>query len=110
MFFEVIKTPEGNSPPWVRNAWIGLQFRALQQDPVTLPSRDAQTGQTHEKRGYPANARELLGLLALHREDAARWYIENAPQMLDESQVFVLDEACCIPISKLMPRAPIRGC
>lgn len=112
MLLEIFKTPQGASPPWVRDAWINVQFQPLEAHPITVQTRSAGTegnafqqilaaaqGKPDivEKRGYPANARDLLGLLALHREDAARWYIKNAPQMLDPKQVFIFEEACCRP-------------
>ncbi len=116
MLFEIIHAPEGTSPQWVRDAWVGVQFQAMQAAPVTIQTRAAGTqssafaiikaaaqGQTviTEKRGYPANARDLLGLLALHNKDAALWYIDNAPQMLDPRQVFVFEQSCCLSITQL---------
>jgi hypothetical protein len=123
MLFEIIRTPQGTSPAWVRDAWIGVQFQAQQAEPVTVQTRAAGTSggafaqivaaaqgkpEIVEKRGYPANARDLLGLLALHRPEAAQWYIDNAPQMLDPKQVFILDADCCNPISELRTY-PDRG-
>lgn len=116
MLFEIIRTPQGTSPNWVRDAWIGVQFQALEAHPVTVQTRAAGANagaiaqiiaaaqgkpDIIEKRGYPANARDLLGLLSLHSAEAARWYVDHAPQMLDPSQVFILDEDCCQPIADL---------
>lgn len=113
MLMEIISTPQGNSPNWVRDGWVGLQFQPLEYQPVTVQTRAAGTNggvltqimaaamgkpEIEEKRGYPANARDLLGLLSLHSAEAAQWYIDNAPQMLDPKQVFILDEACCVPV------------
>ena len=116
MLFEVVKAPDGASPQWVRDAWIGVQFQAQQGAPVSIQTRSAGTeagggsrlspmrssqSSVSERRGYPANARDLLGLLALKNADAARWYLDYAPQMLDPRQVFVLDENCCHAIADL---------
>jgi hypothetical protein len=101
MLFKVVKAPSGGSPQWVRDAWIGVQFQALQGVAVTVPARASGEDGVTERRGYPTNARELLGLLALVNEDAARWYLDNAPQMLDPKQVFILDENCCVAIADL---------
>ncbi len=101
MLFKVVKAPSGGSPQWVRDAWVGVQFQALQGVPVTVPARASGEAEVTQRRGYPANARDLLGLLALANEDAARWYLDNAPQMLDPKQVFVLDEPCCVAIAEL---------
>jgi hypothetical protein len=43
----------------------------------------------------------VLGLLALHNAEAARWYIDNAPQMLNPDQVFLFDERHCHAITDL---------
>ena len=116
MLLEIVRTPEGASPAWVRDAWLGVQFQPLKDHPVTLQTRSAGstggplaqiiaatrgTPEIVERRGYPANARDLLGLLALHRQDAAEWYIDNAPQMLNPDQVFILEEACCRPVAEV---------
>ncbi len=114
MLFEVVSAPEGASPQWVRDAWVGVQFEALQGAPVSMPTQSAATrtgglsrmlaqrpsGVT-ERRGYPTKARDVLGLLALHNAEAARWYIDNAPQMLNPDQVFLFHERHCHAISHL---------
>ena len=55
--------------------------------------------QTEMRTGYLVNAKEALGVLALQNEDAARWCIENTPQMLNPDQVFMFDERACRPVS-----------
>ena len=105
MLFEVIKAPDGASPQWVRDAWVGVQFQATHGAPVSMAAQSAGTSVKHsrasERRGYPTNARDLLGLLSLVSEDAARWYLENAPHMADPAQVFIFDEVCCRAIAEL---------
>lgn len=103
MLLEISHTLNGNAPPWVLDAWIGLQFRASEPHPVTMQTRNPGSSRLIERRGYLADAREILGLLALHSENAARWYIENAPMMLDEGQVFLVEEDKCHPIAQLSP-------
>lgn len=111
MLFEVTKAPDGDSPQFVRDAWVGVQFRALQGAPITMPTRAASAQRTGngagrgakpeitKRRGYPVKAREVLGLLALRNTEAAQWYIQNVPQMLDREQVFMFDETCCRAIT-----------
>lgn len=116
MLFEIISAPDGTSPQWVRDAWIGVRFQALQAAPISVQTRAAGSGTSIlsllravaqgkplivEKHGYPAQARDLLGLLSLQNADAARWYLDNAPQMLDPKQVFILDIQCCRSIDHL---------
>ena len=102
MLFEVVRTPDGSSPAWVREAWIGVQFPALQGAPVSIPTRSADGGrdaEVTERHGYSVGARDVLGLLALRKPEAAQWYIDNVPQMLDRDQVFLFDAACCKAIT-----------
>lgn len=106
MLLEISKPLPGKAPPWVCDAWMGLQFRSAKPHPITMATRHAGTSEVIERQGYPVDARELLGLLALHREDAARWYIENEPQMLAPGQVFLVDEGCCFAIPHLSPVSP----
>lgn len=114
MLFEVVSAPEGASPQWVRDAWVGVQFKALQGAPVSMPTQSAaarsgrvprimaqRASGVTERRGYPTKARDVLGLLALHNAEAARWYIDNAPQMLNPDQVFLFDERHCHAITDL---------
>ena len=80
MLFEIISAPDGTSPQWVRDAWIGVRFQALQAAPISVQTRAAGSGTSIlsllravaqgkplivEKHGYPAQARDLLGLLSL---------------------------------------------
>jgi len=116
MLFEVTKAPDGDSPQHIRDAWVGVQFRALQGAPTTMPTRAAGSSSSQrggflnrgalkaeitERRGYPVKAREVLGLLALSDKQAAQWYIDNVPQMLDPDQIFMFDETCCRAIAQL---------
>ena len=103
MLFEVIKAPDGTSPQWVRDAWVGVQFQALQGAPVSMQTMSAAESkeQISERRGYQAKGRDVLGLLALKDAEAAKWYIENAAQMLNPDQLFLFDETCCKAIAAL---------
>lgn len=102
MLFEVIKAPDGASPQWVRDAWVGVQFQALQGAPVSMPAMSAASGkEVTARKGYSTYARDVLGLLALRDTDAAKWYIDNAAGMLNPEQLFLFDETCCKAIADL---------
>lgn len=102
MLFEVIKAPDGASPQWVRDAWVGIRFQALQGAPVSMPAMSAATGrEVSQRRGYSTKARDVLGLLALRDVPAAQWYIDNAAAMLNPDQLFLFDETCCKAIADL---------
>lgn len=103
MLFEIIKAPDGTSPQWVRDAWVGVKFAALQGAPVSMQTMAAaeSKAQATERRGYQTSARDVLGLLALKDAEAAKWYITNAAQMLNPDQLFLFDETCCKAIASL---------
>ncbi|MEO9819228.1 MAG: hypothetical protein ABJ370_23035 [Paracoccaceae bacterium] len=112
MIIEITSTPPGESPEWVRTAWIGVKVQTLDDTPVTVPTVSSVggprsipgqiwhhlRGKTIMRKGYLVNARDAVGLLALQSEEAARWCIENAPQMLNPDQNFMFEETCCRPL------------
>jgi hypothetical protein len=109
MYIEIVAAPDGESPQWVRDAWIGLRVKALNEQPVDMRTAGvlsspknllgqvvyALRGKTVTKRGYVVKASEVIGLLALTHEDAARWWIDNVPQATRSEQVFLFEERCC---------------
>ena len=101
MLFEITSAPEGASPQWVRDAWVGVKFQAQQGAPVSMRTQSASEKDVTNRHGYLTNARDVLGLLALANTDAARWYIENTPQMLNPDQVFLFDQTHCRAIAEL---------
>ena len=112
MYIEIIAAPTGESPQWVRDAWIGLRVKTLNDAPVDVRTAGvlsgpksvfgqvlhALMGKTVTKRGYVVKASEVVGLLALENEAAALWWIENSPHAMNDGQVFLFEEACCRPI------------
>lgn len=112
MIIEIINTPDGEAPDWVRAAWVGLRLPCRGDGPVEMPAVGALSGPSSKlgqlfaalrgtaetKRGYVVNARDVVGVLALSNEAAAQWWIDNVPHVLDERQLFMFEARCCRPV------------
>ena len=109
MIIEITDVPPGAAPDWVRQTWVGMQLKAVQSTPVTMPTvsmRGGQksklsiiwnmlSGQATTRTGYIVNARDAIGLMALKNEEAAQWCIDNTPLALDPKQVLLFEQSCC---------------
>ena len=109
---EIVSPPDGVAPDWVREAWVGLRVPCLEDQPVEMPAVSAVggpatmlgqlfhalAGRAEKRTGYVVRARDVVGLLSLKDEAAALWWIDNAPHVLDERQLFMFEQACCRPV------------
>lgn len=110
MLVTIIRRPDGEAPEWVRDAWIGLRL------PAACPRRHVMrsfgvlsgptglfqwlwavlSGRSIRVEGYAVNAKEAVDLLgAAGRPDAAAWWREHAPHLLDGCQYFAFEAAAC---------------
>src|SRR5260370_23867420 len=91
----VIHPPIGEAPPWVRQAWVGLELpvarkpRAYRGFGVLTGPRSyfsqlwSLLGPKAERiTGFPVYARDAVQLLAASEPKAANWWRENAPHLL----------------------------
>ena len=107
----IIATPLGDAPQWVREAWVGVVIPLLddvataQEIPVVsvydtaqhsgMPPQSNATDLPHGTwRGYTVLAIDAFDALQVLRPDAAEWWFENLPHLLDPNQYFVFDELC----------------
>ncbi|THH37060.1 hypothetical protein E4Z66_08970 [Aliishimia ponticola] len=109
---KIVSTPQGEAPEWVRQAWVGLRVPCLEDAPVSMPAVSAVKGpgtvlgqvfsllrgKTERKRGYLVSARDVVGLLSLHNEAAAKWWLDNVPNVTDPRQLFLFEANCCQPV------------
>lgn len=105
MHIRVVRRPIGEAPAWVRDAWIGLslplatpsQREARGFGVLTMPnSRLGQIwailrGRSIKMTGYFVDARRAVDLLDDIRPEAAKWWRDNAPRMLDGAHYFIFD-------------------
>lgn len=113
MLIEVIHTPPGDSPEWIRKAWVGMQLPCVHDGPVSMPTVNASAGprtflqqilhlmmgRTTQQLGYVVNAKDAVGLLSLYNEEAARWWITSAPHALKPEQMIMFAKQCCREIT-----------
>lgn len=110
-FIRITAIPPGEAPAEIRAARVGVclplacfHHRAMLwrtagvlSGPRTFFFRLAlwTSGRTDRTRGYAVNVLEaLVALVAVHPE-AALWWRENAPHLLQYGGTFVLSEEAC---------------
>lgn len=114
MIIEIHSTPQGKNPLWVREAWVGLQLPSLDEVPIKVPVadvgnrpsvralvrglKDGAVAPLKERFGYSVNAKIAVGIVSLTNEDAARWWLENVPEMMRQDMPLLFETACCRPV------------
>ncbi len=117
MIIEIHTTPEGKNPLWVREAWVGLQLPSLDSAPVSMPVaevgnrsgqsflgsvfrglKDGPVQTTSTRLGYSVDAKIAVGIVALSNEDAAKWWLENVPQIMRIDTPLLFETTCCRPV------------
>jgi hypothetical protein len=108
-FIQIVHRPDGEAPKWVRDAWIGAVLPLLIDEPVTIESVGVLTGprswwglwwhrltgRTERMTGYEVNAAAAVVIVAARSPEAARWWREHVPHMLDGVQSFLFDLPAC---------------
>jgi hypothetical protein len=109
MNVKIVHRPVGEAPEWVRDAWVGLvlpvrskkrrNWRALG---VMSGSQNALVqlwailkGQSFKLSGYAVNASAAVKILETVRPDAAAWWREHTPKMLNGRRYFIFDAPAC---------------
>jgi hypothetical protein len=111
-FIRIISTPPGEAPEDIRRAWVGVRiplplFREragdyLSAGVITGPKSFFElllalfTGQLRKRHGYAVAVVEALMALEASHPAAAKWWRENAPQVLMPGKVFVFSAEVCV--------------
>jgi len=109
MMIKIVRRPVGEAPDWVRDAWVGLSIplalpglrRSLGLGVLSGPKNRVLRlwalvrGKGQSLTGYIVNAKEAVDRLQSVRPDAAEWWRQNAPALLDGKRCFVFDAAAC---------------
>lgn len=109
MYIEIIRRPFGDAPEWVRDGWIGARLPLAATDKTSWQSVSiferrkglfpwlwmTLTGQTRRVQAYAVIAKDAVDILDRQDVRAANWWHENVPELLDGSQLFLFDAACC---------------
>lgn len=120
---EVVSLPYVDPPLWVARAWVGLRL------PVASGVREFETKmltkapnakwrwhlakllrRTATVRGYLVNVKLAVDILAGTNPEAARWWRDNRPGLMDGKSCIVFRETACrlthldVPPSANSPR------
>lgn len=111
MQIRITRTPPGEAPEHVRQAWIGLvlpvderyagQQRRLGVGVLTGPRTwlgillAMLTGRAKRQNGYVVEAKVALDLLAAHAPQAAEWWRTHAPHFLEPGRHFLFAAEVC---------------
>lgn len=77
---EIINTPPGQAPDWVRDAWIGL-ILPVDMDAVGVLQMGIFGGEGQNDGGYNIPTEKALEFLEKKDQRAARWWYDNLPFM-----------------------------
>lgn len=108
---KIIYRPIGEAPEWVRDAWIGLSLplaskRLRNRRGLGILSGPSGffsqlwailTGKSFKVVGYAVNAKTAVECLARVHPEAASWWRENTPALLNGRRYFVFDADACEP-------------
>jgi hypothetical protein len=109
MNIKIVRRPSGEAPEWVRDAWIGLSLPAASKRQRDWRSLGVLTGphgwlfrlgavifgKSTKVTGYLVNARTAVECLAEGSPNAAAWWHERTPHLLNGRRYFVFDAAAC---------------
>jgi hypothetical protein len=94
----IIAPPPGEAPEYVRRAWVGLELALApgEAQPRPLATFGVLSGRGEETTfGYAVPGPTAVALLTHHDREAAQWWRENAPHVLDARFLFVFAAECC---------------
>ena len=113
---EVVALPYVDPPLWVGKAWIGLRLpvaSGVQEFETKMLSKARNTKwrwyltkllrRTANVRGYLVNVKQAVDILAVSNPEAAAWWKENRPHLLEGQNCIVFREAACQPVGLTVP-------
>lgn len=112
MLIKIVSRPVGETPEWIRDAWIGLSLPTPQSAPRSfravsfghlaksrLPMLGHMLlGRSYRLNGYVVNAKAAFDRLAETRPEAAEWWRNNAPNWIDARRFILFDADACEPV------------
>jgi hypothetical protein len=109
----IVSTPPGEAPLEIRQAWIGLVLPLHRPTPKTTFSFGVLsgpksffeiiwaivTGRADKSTVYLVNAKTAIESLEITRPEAAAWWRENAPHLLEPHRIFGFTSTACEPLT-----------
>jgi hypothetical protein len=94
----IVAPPPGEAPFEVRQAWVGLELPLIpgQVEAQRLTGQQVLSGQPVEApAGYAVDGATAVAALESVRPEAARWWRENAPDVLARGYQLVFPAGVC---------------
>lgn len=87
---EIIFTPAGQAPEWVRKEWVGLEFPVKDISVEEHPMTGVLGGEPKPENinGYPVDTKLAVEILAAKSPEAAEWWACNISFVLHPTLVF----------------------
>lgn len=106
----ISEVPPGEAPLWVREKWVGLSIPLIQSTTKPLEFRTNGlltgslgffgylvalfSGKLKRETGFLVESKVAIDLLSKSAPEAASWWAENTPHLLQAKQYFVFHENC----------------
>jgi len=87
MKIRIIATPPGQSPEWVREAWVGLELPLIEDNQPGVQT-GVLLGKPENIGGYRVDGKEAIEALEKHYPSAAEWWKKNVPNVIGNQLVF----------------------
>ncbi|GAB5446078.1 hypothetical protein [Gymnodinialimonas sp.] len=111
---EIIATPAGEAPEWVRQAWVGVVLPLALPEVATWETVGVLSGprtwlgqlfhgwfgRRETLMGYCVFADEAITILACHAPEAARWWRDNAPHLRAPQETLLFEERACRRVAR----------
>jgi hypothetical protein len=93
----IISTPPGEAPLSIREAWVGLELplATTQDQGQQLAGMGVLSWSPCFMTGYVVQGRVALEHLAAHSTEAAAWWRENVPAVLEPGYQFIFPVENC---------------
>jgi hypothetical protein len=104
----ILTPPPGEAPPHIRAAWVGcvLPLFATTDDPrVGQRAKGILSGKKRDRpQGFAVRVIDAIRELEIHNAEAARWWRENTPQLIQPGQLFVYPGEACELVEEIEER------
>jgi hypothetical protein len=93
----IVSTPPGEADRDIREAWVGLELplARTRDQGQQLAAVEVLSGKQECTNGYAVEGRVALERLAAKSREAAAWWRENVPQVLDSRCQFIFPVENC---------------
>jgi hypothetical protein len=111
-YIRIVAVPPGEAPEEVRKAWVGVRMPLLLFHNNAKEYRSAGvltgprsffaklsalfSGRVEKQTGYPVAVMQAIAALEAVNPEAAKWWRENTPHLIQPSKVFLFPSEVCV--------------